>query len=150
MILRVDRFVSDDDSTISTVWVNDKFVCFGLEDEYRAEKIAAETRIPAGRYPVRLRVEGGFHKRYSQRFRSIHRGMLHVKHVPGFEWILIHVGNTDEDTAGCLLVGTGAMTQPGSMSIQASVDAYRRLYPMVVDAAADGELEAVYRDLDRP
>ena len=31
--------------------------------------------------------------------------MLHVLDVPGFEYILIHCGNTDEHTAGCLLVG---------------------------------------------
>ena len=32
-------------------------------------------------------------------------GMLHVLDVPNFKYILIHCGNTDEDTAGCLLLG---------------------------------------------
>ena len=35
----------------------------------------------------------------------MHKGMLWVRDVPGFEYILIHTGNTDEHTAGCLIVG---------------------------------------------
>ena len=31
--------------------------------------------------------------------------MLHITNVPNFEYILIHCGNTDEHTSGCLLVG---------------------------------------------
>ena len=55
MEILVDRFVSDDDSTISRVNVDGQFVCFGLEDEYRADKVPGETRIPAGTYRVTLR-----------------------------------------------------------------------------------------------
>ena len=29
---------------------------------------------------------------------TFHKGMLHVQDVPGFEYILIHTGNTDEHT----------------------------------------------------
>ena len=35
----------------------------------------------------------------------MHKGMLWVRDVPGFEYILIHTGNTDEHTSGCLIVG---------------------------------------------
>ena len=50
MKIEVDRFISDEDSTISHVKVDGAFVCFGLEDEFRVEKKHGETRIPAGRY----------------------------------------------------------------------------------------------------
>ena len=106
MEIVVDRFVADDDTTVSRVSVDGRFVCFGLEDEFREEKLASETRIPAGTYDVRLRTEGGHDARYAQRFSDIHKGMLHVRDVPNFTWILIHCGNTDEDTDGCLLVGS--------------------------------------------
>lgn len=150
MEIRVDRFVSDDDSTISRVLVNGRFECFGLEDEYREEKIVGETRIPAGMYEVTLRKEGGFHQRYSERFRDLnHDGMLHIRDVPGFQFILIHCGNTDEDTSGCLLVGSQAITEPGNMMVTQSTAAYRRFYPKVVQAAAEGELSITFEDNDR-
>jgi hypothetical protein len=149
MEILVDRFVSDDDTTISHVMIDGKFECFGLEDEYREDKIAGETRIPAGTYDVRLRREGGHHNKYSRRFPDIHRGMLHIQDVPNFQWILIHCGNTDEDTAGCLLVGSQAITDPGDMKITSSVAAYKRFYPKVVDAAENNDLSITYVDNDR-
>jgi hypothetical protein len=149
MDILVDRFVSDNDATISKVNVDRGFVCFGLEDEYRETKVANETRIPAGNYPVRMRREGDFHNRYAIRFQDIHRGMLHIQNVPNFEFILIHCGNTDEDTAGCLLVGSLALTQPGQMAVTQSTEAYRRLYLMVRDAAANGNLNIRFEDNDR-
>jgi len=117
-------------------------------DEYREEKIVGETRIPAGTYNVTLRKEGGHHNKYKRRFPDIHRGMLHILDVPNFKWILIHCGNTDEDTAGCLLVGSQAITDPGDMKIISSAAAYKRFYPMVVDAAGNGTLTITYEDND--
>ena len=149
MIITVDRIFSEADSTISLVKVDGKAVCFGLEDEYHAEKVVYETRVPAGTYPVRVRSEGGFHNCYGRKFADIHRGMLHIQDVPEFEFILIHVGNTDENTAGCLLVGTGAMAWEGDMSIQASVEAYRNLYSMVIEAAHADDLSIEILDSDR-
>lgn len=148
MRLFVDRFISDAETTISRVFVNGCFFCFGLEDEYRAEKVPGETRIPAGTYKVGVRSVGGLHGRYKKRFSDIHKGMLHVQNVPGFEYILIHCGNKDEHTAGCLLIGEGAVTTPGDMMITNSTAAYRRLYQKVIDAAAMGRLEITYQDHD--
>ena len=150
MEIVVDRFVADDDTTVSRVNVDGQFVCFGLEDEFREEKVAKETRIPSGTYDVRLRTEGVHHSKYSNRFEDIHKGMLHIQNVPNFTFILIHCGNTDEDTDGCLLVGSQALTEPGEMRVTQSTGAYRRFYPMVVDAAAAGDLKIRFEDNDRP
>jgi hypothetical protein len=147
MLITVNRFTSDDDATLSMISVDGKFVCFGLEDEYRPEKVANETRIPAGTYNITLRTVGGFHERYSQRFDGIHKGMLWVRDVPGFEYILIHCGNTDQDTAGCLLVGAQAHAR--DMTLGSSSLAYQDLYRAVVDAAALGDLSIEYVDNDR-
>ena len=109
MKLKVLRFSSQEDSTSGLLFLerNGKleFLCYTLEDEYRDTKKYAETRIPAGKYNITLREEGGYHAKYSKRFSDIHKGMLWVRHVPNFEYILIHCGNTDEQTAGCLLLG---------------------------------------------
>ena len=149
MLITVERFTSNSDATLSKVSVDGKFVCFGLEDEYRADKLAKETRIPSGRYKIGVRAEGGFHGRYSQKFPDMHRGMLHVLDVPDFEYILIHIGNSDEDTEGCLLVGRGATTDGDELRVTSSTLAYRALYPMVIEAAEQGDLEIEYIDADR-
>ena len=145
----VDRFVSDDDTTISRVLVDQHFLCFGLEDEYREEKVAKETRIAAGNYRVRIRTFGGHHTRYSRRFPDFHQGMLEIMDVPEFTDILIHCGNTDEDTAGCLIIGIGANTEPGDMSISQSVTAYRRFYQTVIQSALNENLYIEFQDNDR-
>ncbi len=76
MKITVERIVSDNDTTISLIFINGGFTCFGLEEEYRKDKVPAETRIPAGNYRVGLRTVGDFHARYSRKFPGLHRGML--------------------------------------------------------------------------
>jgi len=117
------------------------FLAYTLEDEHRDEKKYGETRIPNGTYKLGLRKEGGYHSKYSKRFSDFHIGMLHVLDVPGFEYILIHCGNTDEHTAGCLLVGdsqeNNQITKDGF--IGKSTQAYRRIYPRIAEAIDCGE-----------
>jgi len=149
MKITVERIASDDDSTVSLILIDGRFQCFGLEDEYRELKVSGETRIPAGLYQIALRTEGRFHSRYSRRFSGSHHGMLHILNVPEFTWILIHVGNTDDHTSGCLLVGTGAMCRAGDMMVMASVEAYRALYKRVWMAARDDNLTIEFIDRDK-
>ena len=155
MKLEVLRFSSQKDSTNGLLFDatnNKKFLAYTLEDEARDEKIKGETRIPAGTYKITLRTVGGYHARYSKKYGSWHKGMLWVREVPGFEYILIHTGNTDEHTMGCLLVGD---TQQQNVSkskagfIGASNDAYKRIYPPIADALLRGdEVEISYIDYD--
>ena len=109
MKLKVLRFSSQEDSTSGLLFLEGKkgleFLCYTLEDERRVLKVKGETRIPAGTYQISLRKEGGHHEKYKKKYGKMHKGMLHVIDVPNFKWILIHTGNTDEHTAGCLLVG---------------------------------------------
>ena len=112
------------------------FLCYTLEDEYRVSKVKGETMIPYGCYEIKLRKEGGFHKKYSERFSNIHDGMLHIVDVPNFEHILIHCGNTDEHSSGCLLVGDNQENN-GLISngfIGKSSQAYKRIYPPILYA----------------
>ena len=131
--------------------IGKRFLCYTLEDEHRVLKVKGETRIPAGTYKIELRKEGGFHARYDKKYPGIHRGMLHVIDVPGFEYILIHTGNTDEHTAGCLLVGDSQENNqllPDGF-IGKSVNAYKRIYPSIAKAIEQGqEVIIEYIDFD--
>ena len=150
------RYSSGVDSTLGILSENvpdgREFLAYTLEDEFREEKVSAETRIPEGTYDVKLRTTGGFHSRYAAKFGDWHKGMLHVQDVPGFEYILIHTGNTDEHTMGCLLVAdssTQNITKDGF--IGASVSAYKRIYPSLAQWLLDGNILTItYIDYDNP
>ena len=140
MRLELYRFSSQNESTLGILYiVNDEtnqkdFLCFTLEDEKREVKVYGETRIPEGTYQIEYRKEGGYHNKYSKRFPSIHRGMLEIRDVPNFTHILLHCGNTDDDTDGCLLVGNVVsqnITKNGFLG--QSTDCYKRIYPILAD-----------------
>lgn len=129
------RYSSGKDSTLGLLMYTTglpKFLCYTLEDEKRTEKIFGKTRIPEGKYRLELKTWGGFHQRYSS--YDFHEGMLWLRGVPNFEDVLIHKGNDDEDTAGCLLLAntsTENVTQRGF--IGHSAVAYERVYPFILD-----------------
>ena len=74
---------------------------------------------------------------------------MHVQNVSEFEFILIPVSNTDKNTAGYLLVGTGARAGESDMSIQSSRVNYKKLYSKVIETAKEENLEVEYFDRDR-
>ena len=151
MKLEVLRFNSSDDFTTGLLFdVTDNvrsFLCYTLEDEARTVKQWGETRIPAATYNLSLRTEGGFHSRYLTKFGAeFHKGMLWVQPDPkGFEYILWHIGNDDDDTAGCLLVGKTSQDN----FIGNSTTAYKEIYPPIRDAILSGEeVTVTYRNFD--
>jgi len=155
MELIVFRFSSQEDSTSGLLFEKDdlgmNFLCYTLEDERRALKIKGETRVPCGTYNLALRKEGGFDARYKKKYPGIHKGMIQVMDVPNFEYILIHVGNDDSATSGCLLVGD---SQENNIIIKdgfigKSANAYKRIYPSIAKQLELGnEVTITYIDYD--
>jgi len=140
MEIDVIRYSEGSKSTLGLFMLNKKFACYTLEDAFHIMKIPGETRIPNGTYKVALRKEGGHHARYSQKFPEFHKGMLHIINVPNYEYILIHIGNDDDDTEGCLLVGDSSMVNINSDGrIMNSTFAYKRIYPEIANAIESGE-----------
>jgi hypothetical protein len=145
MKITVERFESTPDETFGRLLIDGKKICLTLEDEYRAIKVKGETRIPAGTYKIGLVNSPKFTPKYGHE-------MLWVKNVPNFEGILIHCGNTDEDTAGCLLVGENVgviNTKSGpKRGVIRSREAYNKIYPIISSAIKRGEdVEITYIDL---
>lgn len=87
--------------TIGRLEIDGTYFCDTLEPTWRdvgwgrpGRKVAGRTAIPEGRYAVAVTL--------SPRFG---RWLPLLLHVPMFEGIRIHAGNSAQDTTGCILPG---------------------------------------------
>lgn len=118
-----------------------KHICFSLEDEKREVKVMAETRIPAGKFLMTLIHYGKHDAQYKEKFKDMpdfHKGIILLNNVPNFSSILIHIGNSEADTAGCLLTGLDYTFVANNFTLIHSTTAYKRLYPLIRDAILSG------------
>lgn len=114
--IRIDRIAKKSTYTIGKLYLNGVYFCDTLEDtdrglyqgmpleEIKKTKIYGATAIPKGKYRVVMNVVSPkFSKRATYNFCQ---GKLpRLLNVDGYEGVLIHIGNTAKDTAGCILVG---------------------------------------------
>jgi hypothetical protein len=111
MKLLLKRKFKGESYTIGDLSVDGKFFCNTIEDRVRflpktcpnttkgisckcKEKAYSETAIPAGIYKISMCMSSKF-KRF----------MPYLHDVPHFLGVLIHSGNTEGDSAGCIIVG---------------------------------------------
>ena len=113
-LVRTDR---QPNYTIGSLFINGEFFCYTLEDtdryltsdmsleDIQSKKIYGKTAIPKGVYFIDMNTVSTKFK--DRLWAKPYDGKLpRLLNVPGYEGILIHVGNTVEDTSGCILVGT--------------------------------------------
>ena len=141
MKLTVVRHQFGTDATNGMLFINGIFECYTLEDQYQAVKVMHETCIPEGTYDIKFRKTGGFDSKYRERYKNAHYGMLHIQDVPNFTYILIHTGNTDEHTSGCLIVGETQQDLEISKDgfIGSSTVAYKKMYAKVAGQLLQGK-----------
>ena len=141
MKLQVLRNQFGKDATNGMLFIDGVFECYTLEDQYQAVKVMHETCIPEGTYDINFRKTGGFHAKYTERYKNAHYGMLHIQDVPNFTYILIHTGNSDEHTSGCLIVGETQQDLDISKDgfIGSSTVAYKKMYAKVAGQLLQGK-----------
>ena len=115
MELRLERLWPKAEYTVGRLYMDGKLFCNTLEDKVAdvnrngefdglERKVPGKTAIPYGTYKI-------FYG-WSPKFG---RNLPRLLNVTAFEGILIHPGNTAEDSAGCILVGrnteVGRLTQ---------------------------------------
>jgi hypothetical protein len=109
--------------SIGELKINSVYFCDTLEDAVRENKIPGETAIPRGTYKI------DFYK--SNHYKSY---MPYLIDVPNFNGIMIHIGNTVEDTRGCILVGK----HYSGNTISDSTVIFKELYDLLFKAKSDG------------
>lgn len=119
MELLLRRIARCDTYTIGHLYIDGKYFCDTIEDKdrglkqnmqpsvIRAMKRKGVTAIPTGRYRVTLDVKSPKFsaKKYEKNYGFCDGYLPRLINVPGFDGVLIHIGNTARDTDGCLLVG---------------------------------------------
>jgi hypothetical protein len=146
MKLLLKRIARNEGYTIGNLYVDGGRFCDTLEDtdrglkqtmpldEIKRLKQAGVTAIPVGTYGVMMNI-------VSPRFASVVTykpigGKLpRLTGVPGYEGVLIHIGNYPKNTDGCILVGKN--TAKGA--VMNSVEMFDKLYSLLKAAADRGE-----------
>ena len=136
MKLTLKRIAKKKTYTIGKLYIDDVYFCDTIEDVdrglYQGQnldlikkiKIPNKTAIPRGTYKITLNVVS---PKYSKKkiYQEICNGRVpRLLNVPGYEGVLIHIGNTAEDSAGCILVGENK--QVGK--VLNSTETFRKLY----------------------
>ncbi|EOE6924988.1 DUF5675 family protein [Campylobacter jejuni] len=92
--------VLDDDDKIL-------FECFSLEEDKEGLESGKDLRIPEGNYNLKRHSPSRFENTLRSITKKDDDTMINVYNddVPSSRAILIHWGNTDKDTQGCILLG---------------------------------------------
>lgn len=99
------RFAQTKTSTASRLFVGGQQICYLLEDGHNDPVIKGITRIPAGDWVIRFRREGRIYSMYQSRFGAGKEHPMIEIVLLGWKYVMLHCGNTVEDTLGCPLTG---------------------------------------------
>jgi hypothetical protein len=106
MKLYLKRIARKPGYTIGKLYIDDLYFCDTIEDtdrglrqdmplsEIKRIKVQDKTAIPTGEYKMIVNISP-----------SKKRLLPRLLDVPGFDGILIHRGNTEKDSSGCIIVG---------------------------------------------
>ena len=141
MELRLTRIARRDTYTIGKLFIDGVYFCDTIEDRdrglkqslpasvNRAKKVAGATAIPTGKYQVTLKMQSPKFKKKKQ-YEFCDGYLPRLINVPAFEGVLIHIGNTANQTEGCILVGRN--TKVGKV-LESGVT-FRALYAKLKEA----------------
>lgn len=138
MKLVLKRINNQDNYCEGKLYIDGIYQCDVIEDtdrdlnnemsiaEIQSKKVYGETAIPKGTYQITLDVVSPKFKDRS--WATFCEGKLpRLLDVPGFEGVLIHVGNEASNSLGCLLVGQKTKDGWVSNSTQTFKDLYYKL-----------------------
>lgn len=146
MKLELYRTAKKDKYTIGKLYINGAYFSDTLEDKDRGlsqnmdidelnrTKVYGKTAIPTGTYKVTMNIISPKFSKYAQ-YAFCNGKLPRLIDVPGYEGVLIHIGNTDVDTAGCILVGENKAVG----KVLNSTATFKKLYGLLSETAKNGE-----------
>jgi hypothetical protein len=146
MNLLLERVHLDPIYTIGKMSIDAKYFCDSIEDTVRdidksgkidgtEVKVHGRTAIPYGEYEIDMTVISPKFSKYKQ-YAFCGGKLPRLKNVPGFDGVLIHIGNFTKDTEGCILVGKN--TIKGQLTN--STETFKALYAKLLEAHNRGEI----------
>lgn len=146
MELKVKRKAKRETYVIGDLSIDEVFFSNTLEDtdrgltsdmtdeQIKEIKQKGITAIPTGRYKVVMNVQSPKFSKYKQ--YEFCKGYLpRLVDVPGYEGVLIHIGNYPKDTDGCILVGKNTVKG----AVMNSTATFKKLYDILKNADEAGE-----------
>lgn len=146
MEITLVRKYPKDTYTIGQLFIDGKFFCNTCEDkdrnlyqgmsleEIKKIKVYTETAIPYGRYRITMKVQSPKFSTY-KKYEFCKGYLPRLLDVPAFDGILIHIGNSAKDSAGCILVGENTVKG----KVMNSTNTFKRLYAILKEADDKGE-----------
>lgn len=141
MRLLLKRIAKRETYTIGKLYINGEYFCDTIEDKDRGltqstpisqierVKVKNQTAVPSGTYKVTLDITSNkfgtraFYQKYANKGK-----LPRLLNVPGFDGILMHVGNTALDSSGCIIVGRNTQVGKVLRSKETFIKLYRLLY----------------------
>lgn len=147
MKLLLERKWKKPNYTIGILYIDGNRFCEAIEDTDRginnsmteAEILRIKkpniTAIPTGVYPIDLNtVSSRFGK--VPFYVSVCKGRLpRLQNVKGYSGVLIHCGNTEKDSSGCIICGENKVKG----KVINSKETFKRLYKLLQDSYNRGE-----------
>ena len=147
MNILLKRIYNCKDYCIGHIYVDGQYVCDTIEDTDRmldqsmpilkiqATKVKSQTAIPTGTYNILMNIVS---PKFSLKpyYMDICKGKVpRLDNVPGFSGILLHVGRTEKNSAGCLIVGKNLVKG----QVLQSKQCFEQLYSILYAAYKKGE-----------
>jgi hypothetical protein len=141
--LYLERIGSSPWGTFGTLQHGD-WRCATLEPRWKGNARSVSC-IPAGTYELAMRDSPMVNRTTSGRFS---RGW-EVTNVPERRWIMIHPGNWERNTDGCILVGVGSGIISGEPGIGSSQQTFAKLMELLA-AAERWTIHILWQSYDWP
>lgn len=135
------------DYTVGRLSVDGVTICNTMEDVDRGlddgmpdwmirnKKIPNVTAIPTGRYEVEMNVVSPRFSKYPFYMEVCQGKLPRLKNVKGFDGIVIHTGNDETHSSGCLLVGLNKIRG----KLTDSKETFKKVYALMKEAHDRGE-----------